>query len=220
MQPDSDYASRVNNLKRIALALIGLAFSSVSLADTIHEMENGAYYHHQSGWIFPAQIGDFSLVGAPQDINGTVDVVAYYARVSKGVRTVASVSVYPPDSAEPETTPASIKATPVAVEVSKQPPLRAARLTYKDGRPREPSCTSSIRDLGSSRSVHRYPRRTKTALPSSRNSRAVSDGTACNPRPLLETDARSGAHRYRDFRGPAPATRKFIRRELDGLAIA
>jgi hypothetical protein len=124
----------VNSLKRIALALTCLAVSTVSLADTIHEMENGAYYHHQSGWIFPAQIGDFSLVGAPQDINGTVDVIAYYARMSKGVRTVASVSVYPPDSAAPETTPASIKATPIAVELSKQPPLRAARLTYKDGK--------------------------------------------------------------------------------------
>jgi len=124
----------VHSLKRIALALTALAFSSVSPADTIHAMENGAYYHHQSGWIFPAQIGDFSLVGAPQDINGTVDVIAYYARVSKGVRTVASVSVYPPDSAAPQTTPASIKATPIAVELSKQPSLRAIRQTYKDGK--------------------------------------------------------------------------------------
>jgi hypothetical protein len=106
----------------------------MSLPDTIHAIENGAYQHHQSGWIFPDKIGDFSLTGAAQDIDGTVDVAAYYARVSKGVRTVASVSVYPPDSAAPETTPAGIKATPVAVEVSKQPRLRAAKLTYKDGK--------------------------------------------------------------------------------------
>jgi hypothetical protein len=124
----------MNSLTRIAAALACLAFVPVSIADTIHAMEHGAYYHHQSGWIFPDRIGDFSLVGVPQDINGTVDVAASYARVSKGVRTVASVSVYPPDSAEPETTPASIKATPVAVEISKQPRLRAARLTYKDAK--------------------------------------------------------------------------------------
>jgi hypothetical protein len=97
-------------------------------------MQDGAYYHHQSGWIFPAQIDDFSLVGIPGDINGTVDVAGYYARVSKGIRTVASVNVYAPDSAQPETTPASIKATPVAVEIATRPRLRATKLIYKDGK--------------------------------------------------------------------------------------
>jgi hypothetical protein len=126
----------MNRLLRLtaAAALACCAFVQGSLADTIHAIENGAYQHHQSGWIFPDRIGDFSLTGAAQDIDGTVDVAAYYARASKGARTVASVSVYPPDSAQPETTPASIKAKPVAVEISKQPPLRAARLTYKDGK--------------------------------------------------------------------------------------
>lgn len=133
MQPDSYYALRVNSLNRFAVCLACFAFASVSLADTIHATEHGAYYHHQSGWIFPDLIEGFSLVGVPQDINGTVDVAGYYARESKGVRTVASVSVYPPDSAAQETTPLSIKATPVAIELSKQPRLRAARLTYKDG---------------------------------------------------------------------------------------
>lgn len=124
----------MNQLSRLAAALACLVFASASLADTIHAIGNGAYQHHQSGWIFPDQIGDFSLTGAAQDIDGTVDVAAYYARVSKGVRTVASVSVHPPDSAAPETAPASIKATPVAVEISKKPRLRAAKLTYKDGK--------------------------------------------------------------------------------------
>jgi hypothetical protein len=124
----------MNRLSRLAAALACFALVHVSVADTIHAMENGAYYHHQSGWIFPDKIGEFSLVGIPQDINGTVDVAAYYARESKGVRTVASVSVYPPDSAAPETTPASIKATAVSVEVSTQPRLRAAKLAYKDGK--------------------------------------------------------------------------------------
>jgi hypothetical protein len=126
--------ARMRNLSRFATALTCFAFTQFSVADTIHSIANGAYQHHQSGWIFPDPVGDFSLVGVPQDINGMVDVAAYYARVSKGVRTVASVSVYPPDSTEPETTPASIKAAPVAVEISKQPRLRAVRLTYKDGK--------------------------------------------------------------------------------------
>jgi hypothetical protein len=124
----------MNNLCRLAAALSCFVFFQVSLADTIHSIGNDAYQHHQSGWIFPDQVGDFSLVGVPQDINGTVDVAAYYARVSNGVRTVASVSVYPPDSAAPETTAASIKGNPIVVEVSKQPRLRAVRLTYKDGK--------------------------------------------------------------------------------------
>ena len=105
-----------------------------SFADTIHTMSGGGYYHHQSGWVFPEKIGDFTLVGVPQDINGTDDVAGYYARVHKGVRTVASVNVYAPDSAEPETRPASIKATPVTMEISKKPKLRAAKLVYKDGK--------------------------------------------------------------------------------------
>lgn len=124
----------MNSPTRVATALACLAVAHVSLADTIHAIQGGGFYHHQSGWVFPETIGDFSLVGVPGDINGTVDVEAYYARVSKGVRTVASVNIYPPDSAAAETTPASIQGTPVSVEISKQPPLRAAKLAYKDGK--------------------------------------------------------------------------------------
>ena len=124
----------MHNASRLAAALACFVFAHASFADTIHKIEGGGFYHHQSGWIFPEAIGDFSLVGVPQDIDGMVDVAAYYARVSRGVRTVATVSVYPPDSAAPETTPASIRATPVAVEVSRQPRLRAAKLAYKDGK--------------------------------------------------------------------------------------
>jgi hypothetical protein len=124
----------MNKLSHIAAALACFAFVQVSLADPIHPMQGGGFYHHQSGWIFPETIGDFSLVGVPGDINGTVDVAAYYARVSKGVRTVASVSVYPPDTAAPESTPASINSTSVAVDISKQPSLRAAKFAYKDGK--------------------------------------------------------------------------------------
>lgn len=119
---------------RLFAALACFALTPLCNADTIHTMPGGGYYHHQSGWIFPEQVGEFSLVGAPQDLNGTDDVVAYYARVNKGVRTVASVNVYALDSAEPETRPASIKVTPVVVEISKKPKLRAAKVVYKGGK--------------------------------------------------------------------------------------
>lgn len=119
---------------RLAASLVCFALAQASLADTIHKIENGAYQHHQSGWIFPDRIGDFLLVGVPSDIDGTVDVAASYARVSNGLRTVASISVYPPDSAAAETTmPASIKDTPVAFEASGQPRLRATKLIHEDG---------------------------------------------------------------------------------------
>lgn len=121
-------------LTRLIGLLTGCALAPASVADTIHATPDHGYYHHQSGWVFPDKIGDFALTGAAQDIDGTIDVIAYYARESKGVRTVVSVNVYPPDSAAPETTPASIKATPLTVEVSKQPRLSATKLTYKDGK--------------------------------------------------------------------------------------
>ena len=124
----------MNAASRLAAALACFACTQVTLADTIHAIQGGGFYHHQSGWVFPEKIGDYALVGIPQDINGTVDASAWYAREVKGLRTVASVSVYPPDSAQPETTPASIKATPVMVEISKKPALRAAKLTYKDSK--------------------------------------------------------------------------------------
>src|SRR5262245_15025393 len=119
---------------RFFTALACLALTQLCLADTIHTMPGGGYYHHQSGWVFPEKIGEFALVGAPQDLNGTDDVVAYYARLHEGARTVATVNIYTLDSAEPETRPASIKAKPVMVAISKQPKLSAAKLVYKDGK--------------------------------------------------------------------------------------
>ncbi len=102
-------SERARRATRFALHAAVLSFGAFfnpapTVADTIHTMAGGSYYHHQSGWVFPAKIGEFALVGAPQDVNGTDDVVAYYARVSKGVRTVASVNVYGLGSAEAQTT--------------------------------------------------------------------------------------------------------------------
>ena len=55
----------MNSPLRVATALACFAFAHVSLADTIHAIQGGGFYHHQSGWVFPETIGDFSLVGVP-----------------------------------------------------------------------------------------------------------------------------------------------------------
>jgi hypothetical protein len=68
-------------------------------ADPIHAVADGAFWHHDSGWVFPEKIGEFLRVGIPQDVAGSKDAVAYYARVAGGLRTVASVDVYTGDSA-------------------------------------------------------------------------------------------------------------------------
>lgn len=74
--------------------LCGQAF-----ADPIHGRADGSYWHHDSGWVFPEKTGEFTLVGVPQDLAGSRDAVAWYARVANGVRTVASVDLIAPDSA-------------------------------------------------------------------------------------------------------------------------
>lgn len=68
-------------------------------ADPIHSVDKGAFWHHDSGWIFPARIGDFELVGIPQDVAGSRDAVAHYAHIVDGARITAAVDVYPADSA-------------------------------------------------------------------------------------------------------------------------
>ena len=67
---------------RLFAALVCLALTPTQIAPTrFTRSTGGGYYHHQSGWVFPEKIGDFTLVGVPQDINGTDDVAGYYARV-------------------------------------------------------------------------------------------------------------------------------------------
>lgn len=68
-------------------------------ADPIHPIGGGAYWHHDSGWRFPEKCGEFLRVGIPQDVAGSKDAVAYYAHTVDGSRIVASVDIYPADSA-------------------------------------------------------------------------------------------------------------------------
>lgn len=89
---------------RIILALLGATAVQTSFADPLHAIADGAYQHHDSGWIFPLQVGEFTRVGAPQDLDGTSDAIAYYERIVKGRRTTATVNVYPPTSAATDAT--------------------------------------------------------------------------------------------------------------------
>ena len=82
-------------------ALTYCAFAPATSADTLHNIGKGDYQHHDSGWIFPERIGEFTRIGAPQDVDGTIDVVAHYARVHNGTRTSAIVDVYPASSSAP-----------------------------------------------------------------------------------------------------------------------
>jgi hypothetical protein len=82
-------------------ALTYCALASVTSADTLHNIGSGDFQHHDSGWIFPERIGEFTRIGAPQDVDGTIDVVAHYARVHNGKRTTAIIDVYPASSSAP-----------------------------------------------------------------------------------------------------------------------
>lgn len=94
------------NRKTFLMASLALLSSAGTIADPIHAKPDGTFWHHDSGWVFPSKIGEFSLVGIPQDVAGSRDAVAHYARVENGVRTVASVDVYPSDSAASHEKPA------------------------------------------------------------------------------------------------------------------
>ncbi len=87
--------------RRIVYWLLAMGCASVGTAlqaDTLHGLADGAHEHHFTGWIFPASIGEFVRVAVPTDVDGSVDVVAEYQAQIKGVRMVAIVDVYPPDS--------------------------------------------------------------------------------------------------------------------------
>ncbi len=95
-------------------ALAGAITLTVAQADPIHRIENDAYWHHDSGWVFPERIGDFVREGAAQDVAGSRDAVAHYVRMLRGVRVVAAVDVFPSDSAVEQATLESARAALVA----------------------------------------------------------------------------------------------------------
>ena len=97
-------------------ALLGAAViaSCPASADPMHRVDGNAYWHHDSGWIFPERIGDFVRIGAAQDVAGSRDAVASYAREVGGVRVIAAVDVFPTDSTAANTTLESARAALIA----------------------------------------------------------------------------------------------------------
>ena len=85
--------------KLLLIALLAILPLAPGLADPIHAAADGAYWHHGSGWTFPEIVGGFARVGIPQDVAGSEDAVAHYARVENGMRNTASVDVYQAASA-------------------------------------------------------------------------------------------------------------------------
>lgn len=94
------------NRKTLLMVSLVLLSSGRAPADPIHAVADGAFWHHDSGWVFPETIAGFERVGVPQDVAGSRDAVAHYALNVNGVRMVASVDVYPTDSAAAHDLPA------------------------------------------------------------------------------------------------------------------
>src|SRR5688572_3326279 len=88
----------MNRRHFMIVSFTSLVSGSAVLADPLHASADGAYWHHDSGWVFPAAVGKFERVGVPQDVAGSRDAVAYYSYVIDGLRSTASVDVYPEDS--------------------------------------------------------------------------------------------------------------------------
>lgn len=105
----------------------------VAQADAIHAIADGAYWHHDSGWIFPEQIGEFVRVAIPQDVAGSRDAIAYYARTLNGIRTVASVDVYASDSGNERDAPTGRLESDDAFPVGKAGALPGRRLIHVVG---------------------------------------------------------------------------------------
>jgi hypothetical protein len=121
-----------------------LLLSARAAADPLHAIDAGAFQHHDSSWVFSKEVAGFTRVGAPQDIDGSSDVVAYYARVENGTRTTVAVTIHAEDSAAA----ATLTETQVAMQrelntpdstsewiqsgfpVGKQPALRAIKSVY------------------------------------------------------------------------------------------
>jgi hypothetical protein len=98
------------NQNRTWAACAAIAFVATAHADPLHSVAGGAYWHHDSGWMFPEKLGEFVRVGVPQDVGGSRDAVAFYAREVDGQRIVASVDVFPADSAADAATLENAKA--------------------------------------------------------------------------------------------------------------
>lgn len=71
-------------------------------ADPLHALANDAYWHHDSNFVFPARLAEFTRVGAPQEVDGTTTVVAHYAHGVGESRVVVVIEVVPLADVAPE----------------------------------------------------------------------------------------------------------------------
>jgi hypothetical protein len=103
-------------MKPLAVLLLTgtLSASPLALADPIHAVGNGDYWHHDSGWVFPERVGEFVRIGFPQDVAGSRDAVGYYERMLNGIKVVIDVDVFPSDSSAENISLESARAALVA----------------------------------------------------------------------------------------------------------
>ena len=123
--------------KLLLIALLATLPHAPGLADPIHAAAGGAYWHHGSGWTFPEIVGGFARVGIPQDVAGSEDAVAHYARVENGIRSIASVDVYQAASAAAAQLEArsGSKSSDSVLPVSETLGLSAKREVHDAGKP-------------------------------------------------------------------------------------
>jgi hypothetical protein len=115
------------------IALLACLPGGRTYADPIHAVADGAYWHHDSHWVFPEKAGTFVRVGIPQDVAGSEDAAAHYAHVEDGVRHTASVNVYRANSmaaAEHESAMAGQLSSEGAFLVSEANKLSGIRRIY------------------------------------------------------------------------------------------
>ena len=89
-------------------ALLAALFASASHGDPLHALADEAYWHHESNFVFPPKLAEFTRVGAPQEIDGTTTVVAYYETGIGDARTVVNIEIVPVADATP---PPAVAAT-------------------------------------------------------------------------------------------------------------
>lgn len=85
-----------------AIAVFATAFLSPVNADPLHAIAHDAYWHHESNFIFPATLAGFTRAGAPQEVDGSTTVKAYYAQGSGDARVVVEIWVFPSDVGIPD----------------------------------------------------------------------------------------------------------------------
>ena len=74
------------------------AMPFASFSQDFSALPDGGVKHGASGWVFPKAVGEFQRTGDPVIAAGTRDAVGQYERTANGLKTSATVYVYPSDS--------------------------------------------------------------------------------------------------------------------------